>query len=118
MADDLVRIRMETVEEGAIDEVGRGGRGERARGLVGVADAAVVDDEDGGGGALEDGAELLLAGEGRAGRGTSGAFSRRAARASTNPRAMPSATRPATASTAARPWTPGIGRSYPFALLR
>ena len=63
MTDDLMGVGMEAVEEGAIDEVGGRGPGQGRRRLVGVADVALVDDEDGGGGALEDGAELLLAAE-------------------------------------------------------
>ena len=63
VADDVVGIRVEAIEEGTIDELGRGGAGQRGRRLVRIADAALVDDEDGGGGALEDGAELLLGGE-------------------------------------------------------
>jgi hypothetical protein len=45
-----VGIRVEAIEEGAIDELGRGGAGQGGRRLVRVADAALVDDEDGGGG--------------------------------------------------------------------
>ena len=65
VADDVVGIRVEAIEEGALDEVGRGRARQRARRLVRVADAPVVDDEDGGRGPLEDGAELLLAGDAR-----------------------------------------------------
>ena len=65
MADDVMGVGVEAVEEGAIDEVRRRGPGQRRRRLVGVADVALVDDEDGGRGAFEDSAELLLADEDR-----------------------------------------------------
>src|SRR5439155_4273762 len=55
---------MEAIQERAPDEVHRGGASQRGRRLVGIADVTLVDDEDGGGGALEDGAEHLLAREG------------------------------------------------------
>ena len=59
-------VGVEAVEEGAIDEVRRRRPRQGRRRLVGVADVALVDDEDGGGGAFEDAPELLLAGEGAA----------------------------------------------------
>ncbi len=113
VADDVVGVGMEAIEEGAIDEVGGGGRGERPRRLVGVADATLVDDEDGGGGALQDGAELLFAGEdGAVGHGRRLRVAPRAAarRARTMPAPMatPRATSAAMTSTGGRPLTPGI----------